>query len=635
MDMTPFYELRYRLICTAAAGCAGIGEDFRLHRAVANFQPLSAANKAFSRLSAMCDKLLHTPDSLLLADCIALANALAVAQGKSQDDSPVEEGAAEAPGTHPVDIPNSLLSTLTMLNSNSVKMLRDPSHQYLGDPRILAAYLRNADDTSKEWSSVKDELAEQMALYYGTSLVPLLKDACRKCGPRTAGKLVLMVWKLAGASENPWYLAMAQDENNPRNIRLQALDALRNAPEYGQELLELYRTERGSVREAALTALVRNHVPEAEPYLRKLAQSNDGKFCAPIAASEDAAYLDVVMEKAEPVLSMIRENRAEHASDQERLDGCIRMLANKPDAAPAFLRIADAMSKHARHYLFFELMMNRVLMNNVCDHEKFQPYGAVIEQLYAQNAQFLPAYLYWQIWKTDWTHPAELMTLFRAHQPEALDILRNGLRYCPSQKVYGMYWMNERLSRLPLAHPLFSSMPEELVQFLTDTSYLPAHETLPAELGMRHWDVLTTQEREAEQARYELAEKQAFALQHLLQIVAPEDRSMLQEQTRRFLQKVLQRYSGGGLWDLAEYYGVPLPPNAVLRCALFYVFVDQPVSGYRRIEWQIGQYRIRGERQEELLELTKQMALICAADLPPVYQNRAKKILQIGALLHR
>lgn len=80
MDMTPFYELRYRLICTAAAGCAGIGEDFRLHRAVANFQPLSAANKAFSRLSAMCDKLLHTPDSLLLADCIALANALAVAR---------------------------------------------------------------------------------------------------------------------------------------------------------------------------------------------------------------------------------------------------------------------------------------------------------------------------------------------------------------------------------------------------------------------------------------------------------------------------------------------------------------------------------------------------------------------------
>ena len=110
---------------------------------------------------------------------------------------------------------------------------------------------------------------------------------------------------------------------------------------------------------------------------------------------------------------------------------------------------------------------------------------------------------------------------------------------------------------------------------------------------------------------------------------------MLQEQTRQFLQKVLQRYSGGGLWDLAGYYGVPLPPNAVLRCALFYVFVDQPVSGYRRIEWQIGQYRIRGERQEELLELTKQMALICAADLPPVYQNRAKKILQIGALLHR
>lgn len=48
--------------------------------------PLAEANKTFARLRDMCAKLFTEPESaLLLADCIALAGALAVVQGSFQD----------------------------------------------------------------------------------------------------------------------------------------------------------------------------------------------------------------------------------------------------------------------------------------------------------------------------------------------------------------------------------------------------------------------------------------------------------------------------------------------------------------------------------------------------------------------
>ena len=86
MNTTPFYELHDRLYDRASAGCASIAEDFRLKRAVENMAPLAEANKTVARLRDMCAKLFTEPESaLLLADCIALAGALAVVQGSFQD----------------------------------------------------------------------------------------------------------------------------------------------------------------------------------------------------------------------------------------------------------------------------------------------------------------------------------------------------------------------------------------------------------------------------------------------------------------------------------------------------------------------------------------------------------------------
>ena len=86
MNTTPFYELHDRLYDRASAGCASIAEDFRLKHAVENMAPLAEANKTFARLGNMCAKLFTEPEpALLLANCIALADALAIVQGSFQD----------------------------------------------------------------------------------------------------------------------------------------------------------------------------------------------------------------------------------------------------------------------------------------------------------------------------------------------------------------------------------------------------------------------------------------------------------------------------------------------------------------------------------------------------------------------
>ena len=91
MNITPFYELRTRLYASAASGCGAVNEDFRLKRAIESFEPLAQANKAFMKLYSDCGKL-FTSDSPadVLADCIALADALAVTQGSFSDIAETE-----------------------------------------------------------------------------------------------------------------------------------------------------------------------------------------------------------------------------------------------------------------------------------------------------------------------------------------------------------------------------------------------------------------------------------------------------------------------------------------------------------------------------------------------------------------
>ena len=85
MDISAFYEVRDRLYNAALAGSSIIKEDFRLKRAVEGLAELAEKGKVFAALKQKCEKLLEAgPDaSSQLADCIALADAVAVTLGQN------------------------------------------------------------------------------------------------------------------------------------------------------------------------------------------------------------------------------------------------------------------------------------------------------------------------------------------------------------------------------------------------------------------------------------------------------------------------------------------------------------------------------------------------------------------------
>ncbi|MGN0640728.1 MAG: hypothetical protein ACI4JT_07225, partial [Oscillospiraceae bacterium] len=142
MDISKFYELRERLYNTAAAGCMTVSEDFRLKRAVDDFKPLGEANKAFAKLFSLCEKLLaaEKPESVI-ADCIALCDALAVTQGAFADNS----AAARADGVYPTaEKPASAISAITAMISKSDTDLWKLSDEYrdtLRDPRVISVFI--------------------------------------------------------------------------------------------------------------------------------------------------------------------------------------------------------------------------------------------------------------------------------------------------------------------------------------------------------------------------------------------------------------------------------------------------------------------------------------------------------------
>ena len=210
MNTAPFYELHDRLYDCASAGCASITEDFRLKRAVEGMAPLAEANKTFARLRDMCARLFTEPEpALLLADCIALADALAVAQGHYTN---AEES---RPGTLEYDVECNMeagwrsvrsLWAAILTKSPHLKNLDPHEYKLLGDPRILEQFICASGEKSENIAA----FAREMCAAYGDSIVPPLKASLDLSDEKCPGVQIDYVADTAGSAENDWYLSAGQ-----------------------------------------------------------------------------------------------------------------------------------------------------------------------------------------------------------------------------------------------------------------------------------------------------------------------------------------------------------------------------------------------------------------------------------------
>ncbi len=463
MDVTKFYELRTRLYNTAAAGCMTVSEDFRLKRAVEDFKPLAEANKAFAKLYSLCAALLSSdkPESVI-ADCIALADALAVTQGIFADNAETKPAEGESV---PAQKPASALTAIQELMRKSGADLWKLSEEYrdtLRDPRIVSAFL-NGLENGKFNENFK-VFCEIMCEICGKALVPALKATVKE-----SGRQLQYIVKLSGDEENEYFRALAADENTPEKLRLAAISALSCTPENGALLAELFNTGKAKVKQAALLTMAEMDAPEAEPIFERLLENYDKNkktLGEAIIASSGKACTEFVRK----YLLQLKHNtehsnnkKTQESAELELAIGADWMLENKTELDDVFLELE--VDRECEKEGISNGNCNEVLMKGLSG-KKRDAVRAQIERLYAKEpktfrkAKALSDFLANQDIKPDLSHKNDY----------GCTSLLAAARYIPLLDGYYLeHFYTDNYDFFPLL-PFCKKFPEWVFQYIRDTA---------------------------------------------------------------------------------------------------------------------------------------------------------------------
>lgn len=400
MDITTFYELRKRLYSSAASGCGAVNEDFRLSRAIDAFEPLAQANKAFMKLYSDCRKL-FTSDAPadVLSDCIALADALAVVQGGFSDSSDTMPSEINTE-MKIIPVPYSALCELCeKIEKCSPKLseLSDKEAGLIYDGRVISAFIKTAD----KGNVYLDEFAENVIAVWGEAVVPMLKNAVDLSDEKASGKRVEYIYKAAGELENDYYISLAKNADAPQNIRISAIKAMSHDTANSEALFEIYNTEKGKVKNAALMAVLELDPPEAEEILAKLIEKANGNY---------DKYADHVRispsQTAEELVRAKMNETAQVPCDKDILlsalsiERTVSLFKNKSGIADCYLEAVNIIKKWSAGEQLTEnyyASLNDTLIKNLQNKDN-EKYRCLISELYKKSPNdFVPAYFFMKL----------------------------------------------------------------------------------------------------------------------------------------------------------------------------------------------------------------------------------------------
>lgn len=363
MDLSAFYQLKERLYASAAAGCGAISEDFRLKRAIENFEPLSKANKVFKKLYDTCGKLVNSEKpSEVIVDCIALADALAVTQGTFAEKSETHKQ-ADINLSKPANIYSSVLNqNISELKTN---VFNSFDKNIISDPRFINAFIRQIGSGSPYF----EYIARMIISIYGENIVPVLKQTLAN-RLSAGGKIVEYVFLAAKEKENDWYISLVNDEKTPASVKTAAVRAMVSKPENDAILEQIYNTQKGNVRKAALISLAKIGGEISEKVMQKIC----GKFAKTnadaIAASSGETCTEFVKkyinEKLDTSIAPIAP---------EVQETVITMLANKKGLETEIVKISEQLDRWKIN------SMNDMLIKNVINNND-EYYRQLIDTCY-------------------------------------------------------------------------------------------------------------------------------------------------------------------------------------------------------------------------------------------------------------
>lgn len=250
MELQGLYELHERLTAAAVAGAGLAAEDFRLKRAVEQIRPLAEGVPVIKKLYLMAETVL-SPDcddrAGNLLDTLALSKAILCTQAGAGAPTGAEADCLElAERHHGLCRPYSEIKPLEKALTESgggrlvpiTEAMRDKPELF-DDYRLQAAVITALSD---RYSDIADA-AERFLASGEKQILPLVKRGFWETTENGRLHRLRVIEALAGARENEFYLSLL--ENSKKELREEAVHALRFDPANTNVLLDLTKTEKG------------------------------------------------------------------------------------------------------------------------------------------------------------------------------------------------------------------------------------------------------------------------------------------------------------------------------------------------------------------------------------------------------
>ena len=261
MNFEPLYELKNRLENVAIVGINLVKDDFRLKRAVEQVKEYSTAAKVFKQIYDMGNSLISTNDEDkcdLFLDLLALLDAVLCTQATTYSgDKPQEINTIAKNKDYYKELHYSELSPLiyafTETGGGRLNIIIDSfktNPEIMKDFRVKTYMIHGLSD---KYSEISDRMVEELKKQ-GKEVVPLLKDGFDPQGKREMISRLEIIASLCKEEENDFYKYCI--ENGSKEMKENAISELKYCQDNIDYILDLIKTEKGTVKNKAYVSLL-------------------------------------------------------------------------------------------------------------------------------------------------------------------------------------------------------------------------------------------------------------------------------------------------------------------------------------------------------------------------------------------
>ncbi|MBE5866358.1 MAG: HEAT repeat domain-containing protein [Lachnospiraceae bacterium] len=176
----------------------------------------------------------------------------------------------------------------------------------------------------------------------GQPFIEILKESAVSFYGKYPLNPVDVVWHLAGAAENEWYLSVVDKYLSPE-VKTSVIEALGGSVDNVEVLIRIYKKGKAAEKRAALTALAQLNPPEAEPIFQKIINKGERVNLLCIMDSEGPVYEAYRQEKLQTGLEDLLTYAQLPDADSEEICGKYHSLREyfryKTEEEEIFLQI--------------------------------------------------------------------------------------------------------------------------------------------------------------------------------------------------------------------------------------------------------------------------------------------------------